>query len=98
MLIFTHMNKRIELEKSFNETLNLLKDIAGGNLTGLVLKTDSATAKEIESFTKEVKYTLEVSLPDTDFVNQYKKVNNVLYKWIWTIPSLKRSYSGRLMK
>lgn len=92
------MNKRIELEKSFNETLNLLKEITGGDLVGLVLKTDLATAKEIEGFAKEVKYTLEVSLPDTDFVNQYKKVNNVLYKWIWTIPSLKRSYAGRVMK
>lgn len=91
------MNKKQELETELKNTLNLLLAIANEPV-GLILKVDKPTADEIFHISIPYKYEIEISLISDDELYPYKKNGKALYKWIWTIPSQKRSYSGRIIK
>lgn len=95
--LFMFMNKKQELETELKTTLSALLDIVN-DTTGIVLKVDEPTAKELSDFIMPVKFNLEVSLISDDKLYPYKKQGKALYKWIWNLPSQKRSYSGRILK
>lgn len=91
------MNKKQELETELKNTLNLLLAIAN-NKNDLTLKVDEPTSKELSNISFSHEYKIEISLISDDQLYPYKKNGKAVYKWIWTLPSQKRSYSGRIIK
>ena len=91
------MNKREQLISEMKETLHSLLDLTGTN-KGLVLRTNEFTAKELEGIDFGIEFKLVKDLAEDDKYTQYRKLNLVMFKWIWTFPELKRSFSGRIMK
>ena len=97
-LILIHM-REIEteifkqLDVTFEQFIKTLpKDT---NIKNVVLRTNKLTSDIVEEFYNNLGVNLICDIPD-DKIESYRKKQKVIYKWIWTIPAIKRSYSGRI--
>lgn len=97
--IFRFMNTPEDtLKAKLFQTLASLERVVGPSKAGLILRVNPETLLAIEQvgFKTEIPYEILCDLTDSELDNMYSKRKQVIYKWVWTIPSLKRSYAGRI--
>jgi len=96
-VIFTRMDdKEKHLRDQLVRTLSEFKKIVGDDCQGLCLRVDSNTKTAIEKLDIGVQFQLIHDIPEQEHYGPLKSLKSVAFRWVWSLPSLKRSYAGRI--